>query len=211
MNRIVLSSLIALTAGCDLEAPCTPDTFRCDAGALEQCVAHPGGFSGGGIGDIHHSDSSPSTWELAANCGPALCIAPDAGTAFCALDAEPSASCTDSASIVCEGTTAAQCQSGHVVERTACSACLASSGCDPFLDSTCCTGHQNSPCQTDADCANGMSCITVGGTGSCQMACTCAEGTACPACNVLWDRSAYPDGAPSQWVCTSSLCALQFQ
>jgi hypothetical protein len=201
--------LLLLATACDLPALCTKGERRCTGDALEECTAHPGGFTGGGIGDIHHTGSSPNTWERLADCGAGLCIATDAGTPFCALEASSNARCTGNAPLACDGQTMLSCLDGHVIERTACGACQYNGGaCDPFLDSTCCRGHDDDACRGDSDCAPGSTCVS----GRCRTACACAEGAPCPACNPLWDRNAYPsDGAPSQWICTSGLCDLKFQ
>jgi hypothetical protein len=195
---------LLLLMACSLEDPCSVGKRRCDADTLQICTGHPGGVSGGGIGDTHYTKGSGPTWDTAAACGTGLCIDSDAGTAFCALD-----SATCSAPLSCSGTSVEQCNAGHVVERTACAACLLDGGlCDPFLDSTCCPGHQGDSCQSGSDCGAGMGCTN----GRCELPCTCAEGARCTSCDVLWNRNAYPDdGAPSKWICTSGLCAVQFQ
>ncbi len=93
-----------------------------------------------------------------------------------------------------------ECKAGYLVERQLCKSCDTSAVC---------SGGQGEACESDADCAPGLTCALDRAPGSCELACTCPEGTACASCNVLME-SAPGDGKASVWVCSAGRCTLTF-
>jgi hypothetical protein len=208
---VVLGVVVAL-CDCSGNTSCEIGNARCDGAELQTCVGHPGGPTGGGLGDVSYQKGSSPSWMKEAECGQGLCIS-SGQDAFCALDPAPLSACPATASgPACDGTTLLNCTDGYPVQRKLCKTCDVTKGVGNACyvsasgASDCCPGGVESPCQADPDCANGLRCIE----SRCAMPCDCEEGQPCPACDALYEDSTnLAVSVIPVWRCHSQLC-LQY-
>lgn len=144
MRPSVLLLLVVAAAAAGCRPKCDPKTDRahCEANTLMSCPEP-------GVDQLVGANQ----W-VSHDCAPERVCVEASGTAFCALSAQPSASCPDGGREACDSTTHVYCEEGFETARFSCLSCQAPSD----GGSVDCAGGPGDTCTQDSQCAAPLVC-----------------------------------------------------